>query len=85
MPMQTRSVGRAVLVGLPVAPNGLAAQHQDQVKPLLDDRIAKIRDYARPKNATSRMATAKMHARALASVTIPENHREPGILGSAVF
>ena len=31
------------------------------------------------------MATAKMHARALASMTIPENHLGPGILGSAVF
>jgi hypothetical protein len=56
-----------------------------RAKPILDDRIAKIRGYARPKNATSRMATTKMHARALASVTTPENHREPGILGSAVF
>ncbi len=56
-----------------------------RAKPLLDDRIAKIRGYARPKNATSRMATAKTDARALASMTIPENHRKLGILGSAVF
>jgi hypothetical protein len=85
---QTRAVGQAVPVGLTGVANS-AGKRSIRTREAQRSRRRRLSagflGYARPKNATSRMATGKMHARALASMTTPENHLGLGILGSAVF